>query len=431
MLHLKFPAVWPSRLSSTSKISDSHPHRDKIALGKVKESPPGTSFSYIDTYHYNHSPKTVTYEVVVNCFKTLHLTVDFEGTMNMALFPSPEFSATSKGMKINAVIRPFQRVYLGYLQVVDIYEKTHIEINHSSKFEEADARGVEECGISEFDQTLQTEIQLIHDHQINLYSLEQDPMSKHFLGEIVAANAKFVDFDFMPNDQSLYPPMDSKKKSSESDKKSWVAKWKRPAQFMRDPSNIRVFQGSISANDIKQGQLGDCWFLSTVATLTEFPNLIKEMFQDDFIQQGSTEDRENAGVSTVGLYHLRFYKGGIETIVRVDDYFPCGSGPNMPDCYGPLFSKSNGDELWVMLVEKAFAKIHGSYIAIEAGQPHEALMDLTGAPTKYITFDDIRSDKKVSNATECEWFKFQITVDFIFRIPSGGSWKYMTKRSIC
>ncbi len=35
-----------------------------------------------------------------------------------------------------------------------------------------------------------------------------------------------------------------------------------------------------------------------------------------------------------------------------------------------------------MLLEKAFAKLHGSYEAIESGKPSQALSVLTGAPTK-------------------------------------------------
>lgn len=39
--------------------------------------------------------------------------------------------------------------------------------------------------------------------------------------------------------------------------------------------------------------------------------------------------------------------------------------------------------MWVLLVEKAWAKLHKSYAKIESGQPNESLRDLTGAPAYY------------------------------------------------
>ena len=44
----------------------------------------------------------------------------------------------------------------------------------------------------------------------------------------------------------------------------------------------------------------------------------------------------------------------------MDDYFPCYNGE-------PAFSKANGDEMWVLILEKVWAKLHGSYERIEAG----------------------------------------------------------------
>lgn len=40
----------------------------------------------------------------------------------------------------------------------------------------------------------------------------------------------------------------------------------------------------------------------------------------------------------------------------LDDYFPCSDAEN-----GPCFSNSNGNELWVLLLEKAYAKSYGCY----------------------------------------------------------------------
>jgi calpain-15 len=46
--------------------------------------------------------------------------------------------------------------------------------------------------------------------------------------------------------------------------------------------------------------------------------------------------------------------------VVVDDYIPCKDGRI-------VFSHAHDNELWVMLLEKAWAKIHGNYARIIGG----------------------------------------------------------------
>lgn len=75
------------------------------------------------------------------------------------------------------------------------------------------------------------------------------------------------------------------------------------------------------------------------------------------------------------------YKNGELTEVVMDDYVPCLDG-------APCFSKANGNELWVIILEKAWAKLHGSYERIEAGHAHEVMRDLTGAPSYDVDVDD-------------------------------------------
>ena len=46
------------------------------------------------------------------------------------------------------------------------------------------------------------------------------------------------------------------------------------------------------------------------------------------------------------------------------------------------------NELWVCLIEKVWAKIHGDYVNTEGGFMTETLHALTGAPTKWINTSD-------------------------------------------
>lgn len=42
-----------------------------------------------------------------------------------------------------------------------------------------------------------------------------------------------------------------------------------------------------------------------------------------------------------------------------------------------------------MLLEKAYAKIHGSYYALRSGKAYEAMVDLSGCPVMNYKFDDV------------------------------------------
>jgi calpain-15 len=119
---------------------------------------------------------------------------------------------------------------------------------------------------------------------------------------------------------------------------------------MNDP---QLFCDGIDPNDINQGALGNCWFLASIASVAENPALIKRLF----ITQEYNEQ---------GIYQLRICKNGEWVKVTVDDYIPCYNWG------GPMFCRATGDELWVLLLEKAYAKLHGKpTISQPFFQPHK------------------------------------------------------------
>ena len=64
---------------------------------------------------------------------------------------------------------------------------------------------------------------------------------------------------------------------------------------------------------------------------------------------------------------MRLCKNGEWQSITVDDYFPCFVNG------GPIFSTTSGNDLWVLILEKAYVKLHGSYLALRGGYTIEAI----------------------------------------------------------
>ena len=135
--------------------------------------------------------------------------------------------------------------------------------------------------------------------------------------------------------------------------------WLRPAQIFN--SEFKLFDG-IDENDIKQGSLGVCYMLASVSALAADPENIKRIFVFHDLK--------------VGFYVLRLYKNGIPIYLVVDDLIPCNKMTK-----SPLFTKPIGKEIWVLLIEKAWAKMVGNYHKAESMTPDHMMEDLSGAPS--------------------------------------------------
>lgn len=67
--------------------------------------------------------------------------------------------------------------------------------------------------------------------------------------------------------------------------------------------------------------------------------------------------------ASVGMYILRLCKGHDWHYIIVDDRFPLSSNTKLP-----VFARCEDvTEIWVPLIEKAFAKLHGSYDSLISG----------------------------------------------------------------
>lgn len=75
----------------------------------------------------------------------------------------------------------------------------------------------------------------------------------------------------------------------------------------------------------------------------------------------------------MNLYVLRFFKDSFWRYVIIDDRLPAYKG-NKQLVFGKC---SSPEELWVPLVEKAYAKLHGCYQTLISGFIDDGLADLT------------------------------------------------------
>jgi len=188
--------------------------------------------------------------------------------------------------------------------------------------------------------------------------------------EARAAGTPFVDREFPASRRSLFGEGDGTGHGFRVQGGAPpVYEWKRPSQLA---TGWVVIDHSINSSDILQGELGDCWFLSALSVLADRPHLIDRILL--------TKKYNPEGAYAVRVFH----DGGWKRVV-VDDLFPTK--------YRQLaFGRGKGKQLWVSILEKAYAKLHGSYAAITGGRAFDALFDLTGAPCEAINLEKEDTD---------------------------------------
>ena len=104
------------------------------------------------------------------------------------------------------------------------------------------------------------------------------------------------------------------------------------------------------------------WLLAAIAALAEFPQFIRGHL---FVTKHIDPD---------GCYQVRLFNvcTGVFEVIMIDDRIPAMGG-------APMFAKlSQQHEIWPMLLEKAVAKMAGSYCALHGNDPVLAFLLLTG-----------------------------------------------------
>ncbi|KIK66127.1 hypothetical protein GYMLUDRAFT_257995 [Collybiopsis luxurians FD-317 M1] len=211
-----------------------------------------------------------------------------------------------------------------------------------------------------------------------------------------AQNRKFRDTEFdLENDRdrclhSLLDP--ASEESSEIYSPSDV---QRVTQIFDKP---QFFINGANSNDIVQGAIGDCWFVSALATMSTAEGLVEKFCV--------------ARDEKIGVYGFIFFRDGSWVTVIIDDFLYTSipkfeelsydeqtlyhhnkdvyNRTARKDGRGLYFARSGTPgETWMSLLEKAYAKLHGSYVSLSGGEACEAIEDLTGGVSTFYSTNDI------------------------------------------
>ncbi|XP_062847802.1 calpain-8-like [Trichomycterus rosablanca] len=135
--------------------------------------------------------------------------------------------------------------------------------------------------------------------------------------------------------------------------------WKRPPELVDNP--CLIVDGE-SRFDYSQGDLGNCWFLAAIGAIT-----LQKDIMDQVIPTDQSFQKDYAGI-----FHFRFCYNGKWVDVVVDDQLPTLNGKLI------FVHCKTMNEFWPALLEKAYAKLFGSYAALHGGYISDGLRDFTG-----------------------------------------------------
>lgn len=114
--------------------------------------------------------------------------------------------------------------------------------------------------------------------------------------------------------------------------------------------------------DIIQGSFGDCYFLSAVAAIVElYPELVYNLFVFE--------------KNPAHIYGVRLFLDGVWKTQILDGCFPVTNHGQFTG------AQPHNRKIWVMLLEKAWAKSFKSFDNIHSGYNEEGMIAVSGAPT--------------------------------------------------
>ncbi|KAL5010590.1 hypothetical protein ScPMuIL_012895 [Solemya velum] len=199
------------------------------------------------------------------------------------------------------------------------------------------------------------------------------------------------DREFMPDTTSgeLWTDTQFSITDAIKDPNGMTIEWKRPGEFLQSPC---LFADGATRMDVGQGSVGTCYFLAMAAIISEKKELLKRVIHAKSYSIGTERYQ--------GVFSCNFWRYGEWDPVYTDDFLPVVYGKSIWGAH----SASNSNELWVALLEKAFAKYNGSYDAASGGMAEEAYLYLAGGVPERVKCEDCSPTvmfSRLRNALKC------------------------------
>ena len=148
-------------------------------------------------------------------------------------------------------------------------------------------------------------------------------------------------------------------------------------------------ESGVDADDIAQGQLGDCYFLSPLAAAARInPGRVRRLIR------GPVDTwADGTRVYEVDLYEGHWIGSPSKRTFRVTDRFVTTAGGGSRYAQ-PGDVAAGGGEIWVMLIEKAWAGMRGGYDQAHSGLMEHGITAVTGSDTDWERLEG-RSDARI------------------------------------
>jgi len=189
------------------------------------------------------------------------------------------------------------------------------------------------------------------------------------------------DLCFVQNDK-LFTALESKLQSKKFIDEEFPPKkgWVRATELFK-VKGCAVFKNGITPSDVQQGNIGNCWLMQCIASVAQFPDKIEKIFYKYNVQ--------------AGIYMLSLFYNGTRVLMLLDDYFAVTND-------SLTYSHAIDGEIWVPLLEKAFAKIVGGYANMPGHvsklSPSDALVFMANGKAQVFSWavgEQLRNNKPI------------------------------------